>query len=490
MEVLNPLRDIYSLLSNHNEFLKQSPINWISLISQSIQLRIDYYKLSLKLQDVTTSMSLDEYLERKFAYIIVGEVKQSWRLALEELPQGLPEYPDNLPDDLYYEVYSDEGLLFSIKDKTGDNHFGYMQTSHCLKLEFSMEEFLKMISENRSADEIKTYLSNLFSIIEPPLGAIMNEMDKEDGYSPDDDDVLPEILFYEYRDYCKYAKSVTKEIASMAKMLRENHANALTSEDWGRLHRIDLDLLYENGDASHSKYKNYYNDLHELCFFSEEMIEIYNDDRLTLFGYRQDDLAKKALQVLELAPVKPKDFFYWVHRSNIIKMGMDPTGGLAKQFADELCLYDRDKNLFDKVINFEETGGVATFYTATYPWNLAEAMSVKYWDIRNPILETISPQWEQAIPKFLRDGILRNAWEELRRSGLLNADYTLATDVKKGTARLIAEQFNVRYRTITKIKKNSWKPFEVLWGIKNLQQSTRKGSSEKENIILKIFREL
>ena len=95
------------------------------------------------------------------------------------------------------------------------------------------------------------------------------------------------------------------------------------------------------------------------------------------------------------------------------------------------------------------------------------------------------PSWEECIPEYLRSGIMCEIWIKLKKSGLLTEDYQLAKGVSKSAAKYIAESMCHKKKS----KRNEWKPFEKLWGLKDLLHAGTDFNKEQEEIISKIFRD-
>lgn len=92
--------------------------------------------------------------------------------------------------------------------------------------------------------------------------------------------------------------------------------------------------------------------------------------------------------------------------------------------------------------------------------------------------------WEDCIPEYLRSGLLRKAWDELRSAGILSDDFQLAPGVSKSAGKYIVERF------CQKRQQNEWKPFEKFWHLEELRRAGNDFSAVQKNKISAIFREL
>lgn len=76
--------------------------------------------------------------------------------------------------------------------------------------------------------------------------------------------------------------------------------------------------------------------------------------------------------------------------------------------------------------------------------------------------------FEEAVPERLRTGRLAAAWEGLRKAGIVDEERRLV-EGSKAEAHYVAECFNMLLREIRGGRgKMEWKPFEILWGYRDL----------------------
>lgn len=122
-----------------------------------------------------------------------------------------------------------------------------------------------------------------------------------------------------------------------------------------------------------------------------------------------------------------------------------------------------------KEITFANTINTLNIYTGTEPENQ----------------EPEQFPFAKAIPESLRTGLLLIAWNKLREGKLLKEDYTLNTT--QGGAKYIAmkiSEMHNRSLPDDQDKKNEWRPFELLWGIKknNLKAKDNPGEDVQAQI--------
>lgn len=337
-EMLNVLDDICELC-----YKTMNNGRWYDFAYNYILLFKKYRELANEFEMITWKTSLHEFVGRMNVNVAIDNTCSCVRECLSVFVNSVDgvSYSDlDIQADIIVFENEDFGLCIQFEDESVSMAFSktddYLPNfdSNLHECYFSLELFRQVLQLNKQGEAV-----NMLKCLLVSLDLV------DDNLFDDEDDIFsvyPIVFDIKTKLIFEKAERYTKHIANYAKSFKIHPSCKLAVEDWEKLYKTDYETLttfykiidYNYGDEDARYYDSWERPLLGSISLLSKIYEFYNEEGLCLIDSRNYKMTESLLNDFAAEQDAIDSFFYWLHRSNVIKCGMDASGKLLKQYVD------------------------------------------------------------------------------------------------------------------------------------------------------------